>query len=741
MGSLMAGCPTFLTQEEIQQLIDNALAERPADAPSPSGGEQGDQGATGEQGATGAAGAEGSAGQSGADGLSCWDLDDDGTTDPDEDINSDGDYNALDCQGMDGATGQDGISCWDLNGDGTGDAGEDVNNDGDFDSDDCQGPTGPSDPVIESLLITGSPAAPNGSITVEAFAQSAQNAILSYSWSVEPNTWVISNGGDTNTAMITAPSEYGALGTATVIVTDDGGRTATGAVALSTAVNLGPVIQSLSASPNPVWKNQTTIVTVEAVDPNGDAISYDWTAPDGFEIQSGQGTNQAILLSTQFSDGNVEVSVSDSAGESSTGSLFVRTKDGSWGVPHFLESNNNGADGDPRIALDPSGTGIVVWVQWDTVRNNVWANRYVPGSGWTGSELIETDNSGSTSNPQIAMDSTGNGIAVWSQSDGVRRNIWANHYVVGIGWSTAQLIETDNNGDANLPQIAVDPAGNGIAVWHQSDGVRANIWANRYTSGVGWSTAELLESDNSGNATLPQIGVDSSGNGIAVWEQSDGVRFNISASQFDPDTGWSTAEPIEIDNTGSAFIPQIAVDSSGNGIAVWGQSDGLRNNIWSNRFVAGTGWQSAELIESGDAGSAESPRIAVDPSGNGMAVWSQSDGTIFNIHANRYIAGEGWSSDQIIDTGNIGSTFFPRVALDSTGNGLVIWEQVTIIFSSTWSNRYKAGAGWTGALLLESDESGSAEDADLAVNPSGNAIAVWQQMIGTKQSVLANRFE
>lgn len=47
-------------------------------------------------------------------------------------------------------------------------------------------------------------------------------------------------------------------------------------------------------------------------------------------------------------------------------------------------------------------------------------------------------------------------------------------------WGTAQLIETDNAGNATLPQIAVDGSGNAIAVWRQHDGTRDNIWANRF---------------------------------------------------------------------------------------------------------------------------------------------------------------------------------------------------------------------------------------------------------------------
>jgi OmcA/MtrC family decaheme c-type cytochrome len=58
------------------------------------GGCEGDDGAAGAPGANGAAGA---AGADGTDGLDCWDLNDNGVGDPDEDLNNDGLFDANDC--------------------------------------------------------------------------------------------------------------------------------------------------------------------------------------------------------------------------------------------------------------------------------------------------------------------------------------------------------------------------------------------------------------------------------------------------------------------------------------------------------------------------------------------------------------------------------------------------------------------------------------------------------------------
>ena len=153
---------------------------------------------------------------------------------------------------------------------------------------------------------------------------------------------------------------------------------------------------------------------------------------------------------------------------------------------------------------------------------------------WGTATLIETDNAGGATRPQIAVDASGNALAVWRQSDGTRLNIWANRFTAATSsWGTAALIETDNLGDASSPQIAFDASGNALAVWSQFDGTRPNIWANRFTAATNsWGTAALIETDNAGGAVNPQLAFDASGNALAVWQQSDGTRFNIWTNTF-----------------------------------------------------------------------------------------------------------------------------------------------------------------------------------------------------------------
>lgn len=118
-----------------------------------------------------------------ADGISCWDLNGNGTGDPEEDVNGDGIFSALDCQGPQGPAGQpapdngagqpvpgvDGINCWDLDGDRVNDPEEDVNEDGVFDALDCQGPQGDQGPSGGGGSGPAGPQGPPGSTLFDLF--------------------------------------------------------------------------------------------------------------------------------------------------------------------------------------------------------------------------------------------------------------------------------------------------------------------------------------------------------------------------------------------------------------------------------------------------------------------------------------------------------------------------------------------------------------------------------------------
>ena len=493
--------------------------------------------------------------------------------------------------------------------------------------------------------------------------------------------------------------------------------------------------------------NYIATVTTGVTDLAGNALAAE--ANWSFSVRDGQWRGALLIETDNAGDARLPQIAIDASGnalavwvqwDGTRYSIWAnRYAAGSgWGSAEEIESNTGHAY-EPQIASDAAGNALAVWVQWEGTRYSIWANRYAAGSGWGSAALIETDNAGHAYEPQIASDAAGNALAVWAQWDGTRTSIWANRYVLGSGWGSAELIEADNAGDAALPQIAIDAAGNALAVWEQSDFTRLNIWANRYAAGNGWGSAVLIETDNAGDARLPQIAIDASGNALAVWVQWDGTRYSIWANRYAAGSGWGSAEEIE-SNTGHAYEPQIASDAAGNALAVWVQWEGTRYSIWANRYAAGSGWGSAALIETDNAGHAYEPQIASDAAGNALAVWAQWDGTRTSIWANRYVLGSGWGSAELIEADNAGDAALPQIAIDAAGNALAVWEQSDFTRLNIWANRYAAGSGWGGAVLIETDNAGGAVLPQIASDASGNALAVWEQWDGTRWNIQANRY-
>ena len=190
-------------------------------------------------------------------------------------------------------------------------------------------PPGATDPpVITALEVTSARVFPSGSTDIVCIASSPDGEELLYEWSCDDGE--IEGTGATVTW--TAPDSEGVY-TITVTVTSGSGGQDTRDTTIQVQANRPPIITGLTADAAWTLPSGSLQITCEAEDPDGDELSYLWTATDG--SISGTGADVTWTAPEDVGEHDITVVVSDDHGGSATRTLRVSVL---TGQPPIVES-------------------------------------------------------------------------------------------------------------------------------------------------------------------------------------------------------------------------------------------------------------------------------------------------------------------------------------------------------------------------------------------------------------------
>jgi len=410
-----------------------------------------------------------------------------------------------------------------------------------------------------------------------------------------------------------------------------------------------------------------------------------------------------------------------------------------------IETDNASSASRPQIAVNKTGQAVAVWVHDVDGAGGISlrASRYTPGSGWGNAEQIAADGISTTRGPQIAIDSKGNATAIWVQNEGAIFNIWSNHFTPDTGWEGAERIEIATGvGNAFTPKIVANDDGVMIAAWYRNEanpsGQPFFIWTNRFTPQTGWGVAEQISNDG----IFPGIVIANNGTAMITWTAS--VSSNTDplfhySKQFTPANGWDSTAKL-IDSGQDAFFDrEPALDKDDNPVVLIRS----RTALWLKRYSEANGWGAAEPITISDtATQVLLAKFSIDSEDNILAVWQERNGSsLQNLWANSFIPGTGWGTAELIEIKDERDVEAQQLVVDSSGNGIVLWQQSDGTRKNIWGNRFSKGAGWGTAKLIEIENGGDARRVQVGIDSNGNAQAVWQQSDGARTSIRTNRFE
>jgi hypothetical protein len=183
-------------------------------------------------------------------------------------------------------------------------------------------------PIITSLKAAADWTAPLNSIRVTCNASDPDGDELSYNWST-------SGGNISGTGAVvnwTAPPYIGSYDV-TVTVTDSRGGEVTDYAIIIVRANTSPIITSLIADADWTLPSGSLQVTCNASDPDGDELSYNWSASRGNISGTGAVVNWTAPAEVGIYD--VTVVVSDGHGEEATRSVILSVD---LGAPPIIES-------------------------------------------------------------------------------------------------------------------------------------------------------------------------------------------------------------------------------------------------------------------------------------------------------------------------------------------------------------------------------------------------------------------
>lgn len=356
-----------------------------------------------------------------------------------------------------------------------------------------------------------------------------------------------------------------------------------------------------------------------------------------------------------------------------------------WGETTIIQTDTSAFGDSSFPVMDSDGNAVVVWIHFGT-ENQAWAARYDARLGWSPAETIGELNPG-IGVIRAAIDGSGNVFAVWQQSDGFKNDIWANRYLLGTGWGAAGRIESADGG-AVQPWIAADAVGNAIAVWVQFDAGIRSVFANRFTTGA-WGTPSLIEADDSGNISRAFVSLAPDGRAVASWSISDGTRWNSWSAFYAPGAGWGTPVRVELDDTSDTNTTALSIDASGNATVAY-VGCAVTCTAWASRSAGSASWGAPVNLSGPGTEWTGNARIGSNARGDVAIISFQQIGSRYDAWATIYTPSGGWGAPAPIETDNTVSPSSPWIAVDEGGNAYAAWHDYNGTASSVWANVYRA---------------------------------------------------
>lgn len=385
-----------------------------------------------------------------------------------------------------------------------------------------------------------------------------------------------------------------------------------------------------------------------------------------------------------------------------------------WSAPVTLSQPDQSVD-DSHVAVSGNGTAIAVWARSNGAHDVVQASLRSPGGDFGAPIDLSTGGASATS-PSVAVDDAGNAIVAWRRLDGNPIIRVARRAAGGSFGAPVDVSLADRS--SSSPEVALAPSGEAIVVWRSTDGPETLAMASIAPPGGDFGAPIELSARGTRSARAG-VAMDAAGNAIAVWERDGVIRARIRPA------GGSFGSTIDLTAPGMASGPTVAMNAGGDAIVAWSRSDGANRIVQARMRPAGGAFGPTDDAISSPGEDADGATAALDAAGGAIVAWSRSDGANERVQAASAPAGGSFGAPVDLSPSG-GDAFSPALAIDPAGDAVVAWSTETGPDQIVQAARRPSGGGF--ALPVDvSAPTGRSTDVVIGIDDEGSPLVVWQR--------------
>lgn len=434
---------------------------------------------------------------------------------------------------------------------------------------------------------------------------------------------------------------------------------------------------------------------------------------------------------------------------------IANTAAGSWSPPTYLTDNVGGAPvaAAPVAAVNASGDIAAAWLAQSSAGTQInLASNFGQGFSVLDLGVADPSSAADEDHPQVAMDPSGDAIAVWLANGSVDYSAMLNP-----GESFGQPTTLDAATTDYDPHVAMDSGGDTIFTWAQQNTGTTTTWSVWYEictySNAAPQCQRAVEYDSGLSANPdPQVAVSRDGSAVIGFiAQRDGIDYGTLRGGFSnpaADPHFSDSFTGYADTSDTLSDLSVAIDASGNAMFAWLANNSGGETPYTAELPCGhtdggafpvSNTPSTKFLDDPTSGDLSGLTVAMDDTTAGdstaaLAVYEKSNAGIetFVLPSADYNDGNAWTATT--DDSHLGGPYpsvatAPQLTVADVGTAAT----ATLLFQSTGDHMaYASQAGtspWPASATPITDI-GSGEISStysLATDPYGNLVALWAQ--------------